>query len=254
MANVLPTLRGSSQQVLYGVTRTVSCLTKVIPFRNGSEQRWAQRPPLMGFTIPMSGLSAADKASWLTFFSTIKGRLTKDLQLTMAGVTYSNLAAMADELEVLNQRTLQFDQEIHLRQVLNYPYTFPSALSAYPTLAFGAKAEMPYTQISRFQTAVTDNPFGPRFGFGWYGTGLTNFPTTYLRSWKIQYGLISDADTATIEAAFLGWQGRYKTFSFVDPLDGTTYNNVRMGSDDLSIRYMAPNQNATEINLIQTFV
>src|SRR5438067_1903304 len=104
MANPLPYLRNTSgtlnAQVLYPFDRMVSFSTKVTTFANGSEQRWALRPPFCNFDIPMNQLLAADKAAWLTFFGNVKGRFASDLSITLGSTTYANLTLASDDLSV----------------------------------------------------------------------------------------------------------------------------------------------------------
>lgn len=268
MADVLPYLRGTSgglnAQVLYPFTRVTSCLTGIGSFQNANEQRWVERPPLFGFQLPMTSLLTADKAAWLTFFSSsgVKGRAGQDLQLSLGSTTYSNLTLLSDALQVANRKPLQYDQSISLRQVIpaNFStYTPPTVGSTYPYLQFGtgsattANSEMPFVQISTFLTSVGDSQYGPRYSYSWYDASLTNFPMGYLRIWKLSYPLLTDVDLGILETYFLGQQGRYGSFSFVDPIDGITYTHCRFDQDDLSIKYLLYGQNATELSIIQTF-
>lgn len=256
MATPLPYLRGTSgglnAQVLYPFTRTVSFFTRVTTNTNGSEQRWASRPPLYEFQLPMNQITGTDKASWLSTFSSEGGRFGQDLQLTLGATTYSNLTILHDDLSVENQSGNIYNQNLNLRQVQNGSWTPPTPGTSYPTLSFGTVAERPFVQSSCFYTGVNDNPYGPRFAWKWYGGGLTNFPTTYLRKWQLSYPLLSTADITTLETFFIGQQGKLGSFSFTDPLDNTTYTHVRFDQDTFSVRYLTLNQNSTNIVLVQT--
>ncbi len=256
MSSPLPYLRNTTgtlnAQVLYPFTRTVEFMTTVNTFANGSEQRWPERPPLYTFALAMSMLNTTDKAAWLSFFNSQKGRFQTNLQITLSSTTYSNLALMSDDLAQTNDRGLLYNQQVNLRQVSNYPWTAPSVGTSFPTLSFGSVAEYPLTDTSSFMSDVNESPLGPRFVWSWYGSSLTNFPTGYLKAWRLSYPLISDADRATLETYFLGQQGRYGSFSFTSPIDSTTYSHVRFASDSLAIKHLTKNQQSTEITLIQT--
>lgn len=254
MSTPLPGLRGTSQQALYPFTRIVSCSTTVNTFFNGSEQRWANRVPLYNFILPMNVLNATDKSSWLTLHAEAKGEFEQNLTLTLGSTTYSNLALMSDDIVQTNSRTILFDQEIHLRQTLTpASYTPPSVGTSFPTFSWGGVAEMPYSQVSSFLTNMTDQPSGPRYAIALYNGGWTNFPSTYLRSWRITFPLLEQTDMNTLENFFLGVQGRLTSFSFTDPLDSTTYNNCRFDQDELQIQYLTLNQFSTEITIKQTY-
>ena len=330
--NPLPFLRGTSGglngQALYPFTRTVGFLTNVTTFANGSEQRQALRPgPLYDFSLPMGKLNATDKASWLAFNSTVRGRFNQNLTATLGATTYGNLTMMSDDLSQTNQTAALYDQQVSLRQVKDYPFSLPSVLTVFPLLSFESPCERPFTQTSGYLTSINESQAGQRFAYEWYGASLTGFPgtgsgaavsitvtggavtaatvtaggsnyvmatipvtgtgkgaavapvftggvltgatvvrgghgytsatgtvtpSTYLRSWKLEYPLLSDADAATLETAFTGWQGKYASFTFVDPLDGIAYTNVRCDQDELALRGNTVNQQSTSLTLRQT--
>lgn len=260
MSNALPFLYNSSgtlnAQVLYGFTRVVSCLTDVMSFQAATEQRWVSRNPLFNFAVPMASLSAADKAAWLAFFNTVKGRFTSDLSITLGATLYANLVLDSDALPVVNRLPTFYDQQISLHQTSNYPWTIPSVGGSYPALLFGGGsavkvAERPFTQVTQFFTDVSASPYGQQYAYEWYGASLTGFPTGPLHSWKLSYPLLTDADALTIETFFLGQQGRYGIFSFTDPISGTTYTKVRFASDNLAFQYLTKNQQSTELTLME---
>lgn len=265
MSNSLPILRSTSgglnAQVLYGFTRVVSCLTNVQQFDAGTEQRWVGRTPLFNFSLPMISLTAADRTAWLTFMNTVVGRLTQDLSITLGATTYADLTLETDDFTSINRLPTSYDiSGITLRQVRNYPWTVPTAGSSFPFLLFGASSganrsvQRPFTENVSALTDVNDSPYGQRYAFGWYKTAQAGYPTTLLRSWHVSYSLLTDADALTLETFFLGCQGRYKTFDFLDPIDGNTYHNVRFDIDDLAFKYVTKNQQQAEITLKQIWV
>lgn len=253
MANPLPTLRGSSQQALFPFTRTVSFLTRVNKFQNGTEQRWPSRAPLYSFELRMSALLAADQSGWLSFFNTQKGRLNQDLTLTLGSTTYSHLALQSDGLQQQTSSPKLYDQVVSLRQTQNASWTPPSMpASSYPTLSAGVVCEYPFTESSEFFSSVQDSEIGQRYVYAWYAAGLTGFPSNYQRTWKLEYPVLSDADLATLETFFMTQQGRYSSFSFTDPVDTLTYTHVRFDSDQFQIRYQDYNRSSVTVLLRQT--
>lgn len=253
MASPLPTLRSTVQQALYPFTRHITFLTEVMQFAGAQEQRWPTRPPLYMFDLPMSILVKSDRDTWLSFFTARNGRAARDITLTLGATTYSNLTLMADDLGQTVRSALLFDQKVSLRQVQNGTWTAPSPGTTFPTITdLGAVAEMPYTISPVVLTGVSDNEFGPRFVFQYYGAGLTNFPSGALQKVAIEYPLLTDAGALDLETFFTSVQGKAYTFDFVDPISGTTYHNFRFDMDTLSMNYITKNQNSTKIVLVQT--
>lgn len=252
MANILPTLRGSTKQGLYPYTRSVKFNTSVMMYADASEQRQVGQPPLQTIELPMSTLSTTDKASWLSFFSTQKGRFNQDLQITLNSVVYNNLTLESDVLSAINPQAQLFNQAVKLRQVSNAGWTPPTPGTTFPTLSFGASCEQPFTQMSVFNTGVSDSQYGERFSYAYWAAGVSGFPSTYLRAWKLEYPLVSDADIATLESFFLSQFGKWVSFSFKDPLDSITYTHVRFDMDVMEIRAITKNQWATSLVLRQT--
>ena len=248
-------LRGQNCQLLYGFSRSVVFETTVSVFMNGSEQRWPNHPPLAAFDVPLNSLGAVDRATLLSssFFAAEKGRYGQDLEVTLAGTTYTNLCLLSDSLSFLTkQPSLYFDTHLAVRQTMNGSWTPPTPLVAFPSLSCGKIAQLPFSQETSYLTAVNENMNGPRYSYGYYSMGLSGFPTVSLKAWRISYPMLSDADAGTIESAFIGWQGRLLSFSFTDPTDGVTYNHVRCDQDVLTFRYIQPNQTSTELVLRQT--
>ena len=229
---------------------------------NASEQRWPNTPPLYDFVLPMNALTNTDKTAWLSFFSNAAqvGRYGTAGSITIGSTTYGNLTLLTDDLSVTNTSSLLFNQQIELRQVNGYPWTPPGGYPysppasglTFPTFSFGAVAEQPFTQITTYLTSVGDNPNGPRYTFQWYGSGLANMPTGYMRSWKMAYGLLSQADMDTLEQFFTNVMGMAYSFTFTDPLTGSPLSGVRFNNDALEIRYICPNQFSTSVELIET--
>lgn len=189
----------------------------------------------------MSSLGITDRTSYLALFTGAQGRFGTNISLSVGGVTYSNLALISDDLAFTQKIDLFYDTQVALRQTqaVNFStYTPPSVSTFYPSFAFGQPsgsvvAQLPFAQTSSFLTSVGENPNGPRFSYAWYGSSA-KYPPSYIRSWKLQYGLMTDADIAVLETYFLGQQGRYGTFNFTDPTPAATLSSG-IGSGDTSV-------------------
>jgi hypothetical protein len=257
VAHPLPYLRLASAQAqcLYPFVRSVSFDTGVTIFAGGQEQRWPLRPPFYNFSLAMNNLTVTDQQAWLTFFNTVNGRYIQDLQITLGSNTWNDLALLSDELAQVNTSAQLFGQTVNLRQVENGSWSPPAPGTTYPTLSnIGTVAEMPYTTGTRYLTGYNANPLGTPFVYAYFGGGRpnTNFPATPLKRWTIEYPLLTQSDCDQLESFFTGVQGRAFSFTFVDPVTGTSYPHVRFDNDSLDIRYLFYNQLQTKVSLWQT--
>lgn len=238
MPTSLATVRGTSQQTLYPFTRSVEFLTGLYQSADGVEQRFAKRPPLYRFELPYSDLLAADITSQLSVFNSAKGQFSTNLQLTLGGTTYSNLALEDDVFETTTNQAFLYSSQIRLQQIQNGSWTPPTAPTAFPTFANGKSAQYPITQGKRFLTWKNDQATGPRYALASYGSSFTGYPSGALPYWRLSYPLMTEADLATLETFFLAAQGRYLPFSFTDPISDTTFTHCRFDSDVLEIKYL----------------
>jgi hypothetical protein len=259
MADILPYLRGTSgtinAQCLYPFVRSVSFDTAVNIFAGGQEQRWPLRAPFYNFALAMNRLNATDQAAWLTFFNAVNGRFIQDLQITLGTNTWNNLALLSDDLDQVNTSALLFSQTVNLRQTQNGSWTPPTPGTTFPTLStIGAVAEQPYTTGTRFLTGYNDQPLGVPFVYAYFGSGRpnTNFPSTPLKRWTVEYQLLSQSDCDQLEAFFVSVMGRALSFTWTDPVTATSYPHVRFDQDALAVRYLTCNQLQTSISLYQT--
>lgn len=258
MSNPLPILRNTSgtlnAQALYPFVRSVRFVTTVNTFMNGSEQRWPNTGAFYDFSLPMTALNQTDKNNWVSFFAGQRGRFNQNLTITIGATTYSNLTLLSDDLAFTNPSSLLFNQSVDLRQTNSYPYTPTTPGTQFPTFSFGAVAEQPFVQVEGFITSIDDSPYGPRYAYAWYDASLAGFPTSYLQSWKINFGLLSQADMDTLEAFFYSVQGEAVSFSFADPLSGSNIPHVRFDQDSLDIKYLTVNNLSTSVKLVQTYL
>lgn len=91
----------------------------------------------------------------------------------------------------------------------------------FPQLAIGAVAQYPVTRQWSKPAIVDVLPGG--------STVLMQPATPARMSWKLQYTGLSDSEWAALEALFATVQGRFGTFTFVDPSD-----NLLSWTEDLT--------------------
>lgn len=68
-----------------------------------------------------------------------------------------------------------------------------------------------------------------------------------VRRWVIELELLDDTELADIAEFFQSQQGRFGTFSFEDPWDGTMYPNCSFASDELLMQLAAEGRGAVSL-------
>ncbi len=244
----------TTETVLKPFKRTASYLTMVQQFQNGTEQRCPVRNCLMHFELPYPKLVLADKNAFKSFIASTKGQMSVSTSLTIGGVTYSDLTVTTDVFQAVENVTTQYGLTIPMRQIKPQTVTAatPGGTPAFPTLS-GSIGMRPFTQAQRYVTIAADNSTGMRYTWGYFGTGLSGFPTRGLMAWNIQYSMLTDAQLDTLEQWFHWAMGRFKAFQFTDE-DGTVYPNVRFDMDDFEIQYNSFNDSRVMVKLAEFFV
>jgi hypothetical protein len=107
-------------------------------------------------------------------------------------------------------------------------------MSAFPTLKTGAVAQYPASR------ALVHTTVAMRFLDGseqhYRARGASG------RQWTINLALLDETEIATLQAFFESAQGRFGSFSFTDPWDGTVYPDCSLGSDEFDIDLEAETQ------------
>ena len=253
MAGSLPTVRGGVQ-ALCPVTRRVEFLTDVAIALNATEDRRKKRPPLTRFILPYTRVSATETAAFKAFFESQKGTFDSTWSFTLGASTFTNLTFEDDTFTAREEAATPgtYGFTLRARQTPNAGQTAGAAGAAFPTLANGARAMLPYTQIRRFAVLLNTNPHGPQYAYTWYSGGLSGFPTGSLHGWELSYPVLSDADLASIEAHFRNQFGKWGLWSFQDPDDATVYTKCRYDIDGLEIVNVGPNQNSLTLRIQET--
>src|SRR5262245_3079863 len=117
------------------LTRTLSVPTRLVEMLDGSEQRWCAGDPLNSFALEFQNVSAAEVTALRTFVDTIKGAFDSTWDLTIAGVTYPNMALEHDDLPVVEGgQPERFSLSLKMRQTLSDGDYSITADPEYPAL------------------------------------------------------------------------------------------------------------------------
>lgn len=254
MSGTLPTVRGGFQ-ALCPVTRSVEFLTDIAIGVNATEQRFKRRPPLTRFVLPYTRVNATETAAFKAFFESQKGSFDSTWSFTLGATNYTHLTFEDDAFSVREEfaTPMLYAFTLRARQAQNAGQTAGSPNAAFPTMANGKRAQLPYVQARRFAVLLNDNPIGPRYSYTWFAAGLTGFPTRSLRGWQLTYPNLTDADLATFEAHFRNNWGKWGgPWSFTDPDDAAVYAKCRYDNDQLAIVNNGPNQNAITLQILET--
>ncbi len=101
-------------------------------------------------------------------------------------------------------------------------------MSTFPLLKTGAVAQYPATRTTGYATQAFRFLDGSEQKFPQRGSAATR--------WVITLDLLDDTEMAQVCTFFQSQQGRFGTFSFVDPWDATTHANCSFESDELALR------------------
>ncbi len=71
-----------------------------------------------------------------------------------------------------------------------------------------------------------------------------------LHRWVIQLNQLDETEMAAIEEFFLTNQGRYGSFTFTDPWDGTSYPNCSLADDICQISWTGTMHGKTSLTVI----
>jgi hypothetical protein len=247
----LPLIFGN-HQAQYPVTRRIKFNTRVDVAANGAEQRFVDNNPLFSFSFPFNSMTYTDEQSLLTFFNARLGMFETDWTAILGTQTYANLTFESDTFQMMRSDPLTYELSLNFKQTQNlgYPLGTPTG---FPVLTSGLPFQRPYSMSYRNLTVAGDSPTGTRYTYAFRNAGVSGFPPGVLHGWKLSYPVLSDADTAIIEAFFVASQGRYQTFTFLDDAVPTpnSYGFCRFGEDELALIYRGPNWTECSFSVVE---
>jgi len=109
-----PTL-SSGRTFLAPLMRATRYPVRVLPFADGSEQRFRIAPPLERFALKHEGITTADRDLLAAFFAGRKGDYG-DIELTMNGTTYTYLRLEAPAFAATQRADHLWDVTLALQQ------------------------------------------------------------------------------------------------------------------------------------------
>src|SRR5579871_3584019 len=113
----------------------------------------------------------------------------------------------------------------------------------FPTLKTGAVAQYPAKRTLQFNTDTI------RFLDGTEQRYRDN--PSVLHQWTIQLDLLDEEELAALDQFFVTNQGRFGSFTFTDPWDGTVYPNCSLASDGLDLITSEEMNGATSLTVVE---
>jgi phage-related protein len=98
----------------------------------------------------------------------------------------------------------------------------------FPKLKTGAAIQYPAKRALQFNTDTIRFLDGAEQRF--------RDASSMLHEWTIQLDLLDEEELAALDQFFVSNQGRYGSFSFTDPWDGTVYPNCSLKADNFAFQ------------------
>jgi hypothetical protein len=112
-------------------------------------------------------------------------------------------------------------------------------MSTFPTLKSGVVAQYPA------QRSLTKSTWIGQFVDG--SEQRFRLEATPLHRWTINLSLLAETEVAAIRDFIVNMSGRFESFSFTDPWDGTTYANCSLDSDSNAVEWLSENNARTKL-------
>lgn len=116
-------------------------------------------------------------------------------------------------------------------------------MATFPALSTGAVAQYPAARTFQYRNQIL------RFVDG--NEQRYRDSAGPLHRWTIHLTSLDATEMAAIEDFFIANQGRFASFTFVDPWDNTSYTNCSIASDDLSATARGESQNLTSLSIVE---
>ena len=118
--------------------------------------------------------------------------------------------------------------------------------ATFPTLKTGAITQYPATNTAQYSCVVTRFLDGSDQRYRDYSAPL--------RRWTIQLNMLDDAELSTLDQFFVTQQGRFETFSFVDPWTHSTIPSCALEQDSLDYELSGELRGSTNLVVVETRV
>lgn len=178
------------------------------------------------------------------FWDTQKGSFDKSWSIPFDGTTYAACQFENDDFSYVESDFFKrYSLALKFRQVKAQGTALSAVTAVYPEISTGIITGTPFATTRGYKTLQVENDAG--------------FPYTYaqrptpLHSWALPYPAIKPDEAATLQAFFLAMGGRYKQFSFTDPVTGLTHTKVCFAQDRLEVRHLSKNVRSTNVELVE---
>ena len=116
-------------------------------------------------------------------------------------------------------------------------------MATFPQLKTGAVAQYPTGRVLRFVNQTL------RFIDG--SEQRYRDSAGMLRRWEIRLSKLDESEMAAMEEFFRNMQGRYGSFAFRDPWDGSLYANCSLASDEMELDLLAELRGGTSLTVLE---
>lgn len=247
MAGSFPTL-ASGGTVKYPLRVQYLCLTRLHRSVNAAEQRYVVRPPMVEFDLTFTNLRVADMEEIDTFFDAQKGAFDSSWTLAIAGVTYTDMRFMSDDIVWEETKVNRWTTKLTCR---GFHPAISSPPATLPKLSTEAVTQTPWSKSRRYDTSYNDMETGARHATAFRAGGLTGFPSTAERIWEIRWSCATVAEIDPLIKFFLSKNGRYGSFDFTDPDTEVTYTGCRFESDTLDVKHSSFNNSSVTFKVVK---
>jgi hypothetical protein len=113
----------------------------------------------------------------------------------------------------------------------------------FPTLKTGAITQYPATKSTRFSSFVVRFLDGTDQRYRQY--------TPALLQWSVKLELLDESETRALEEFFLGQEGQFGTFSFVDPWTQMVYPNCSFGEGTFAFQLAGESEGTVSLTIVE---
>jgi len=116
-------------------------------------------------------------------------------------------------------------------------------MAAFPLLKTNAVTQYPATKNVRFRNQTLRFVDGTEQRY--------RDSAGALHAWEIRLSQLDESEMAAVDTFFTLNQGRFGSFAFTDPWDGTVYSDCSVQSDELTLESRAELQGRTSLTIIE---
>jgi hypothetical protein len=115
--------------------------------------------------------------------------------------------------------------------------------TTFPTLKTGAATQYPATKTTQYSSFVVRFLDGTDQRYRQYTPALVR--------WNVKLELLDESETGALEQFFLGHQGQFGTFSFVDPWTQTVYPSCSFDHGAYTFQLAGESQGTVSLTVVE---